>query len=101
MLFGLKKVGATYQQCMQSYFMGQSRRNLKVYVDDITVKTRWGDSVTLDLVETFSNLRRLNIRLNLEKCTFGVPQGKLLVYIITKCGIEANPNKISAIVEIS
>jgi hypothetical protein len=33
----------------------------------------------------------------LEKCTFGVPRGKLLGYIITECGIEANPNKISAI----
>jgi hypothetical protein len=38
--------------------------------------------------------------LNSEKCTFGVPQGKLLAYIITKCDIEANPDKISAIAEI-
>jgi hypothetical protein len=41
-----------------------------------------------------------NIKLNLEKCTFGVPWGKLLRYIITKCGIEANPDKISTIAEI-
>jgi hypothetical protein len=38
--------------------------------------------------------------LNPEKCTFGVPRGKLLGYVITECGIEANPNKMSAIAKI-
>jgi hypothetical protein len=52
------------------------------------------------LEETFNSHRRFNILLNLEKCTFGVPLGKLLGYIITKCSIEANPNKISSITEI-
>jgi hypothetical protein len=37
---------------------------------------------------------RFNIKLNLEKCTFGVPRCKLLGYIITQHGIEANPDKI-------
>jgi hypothetical protein len=52
------------------------------------------------LEETFNSHRRFNILLNLEKCTFRVPLGKLLGYIITKCSIEANPNKISSITEI-
>jgi hypothetical protein len=62
-----------------------------VYVNDIVVKTRCGDSLILDLEETFTNL---------EKCTFRVPRGKLLGYIIMKHGIEANLDKISAIAEI-
>ena len=45
----------------------------------------------------FANLRRFNIKLNLEKCVFGVPKGKLLGYIVSKRGIEANPEKITAI----
>jgi hypothetical protein len=45
-------------------------------------------------IDTFS------IRLNSEKCIIGVPRGKLLGYIITQHGIEANPDKISAIAEI-
>jgi hypothetical protein len=73
MSFGLKNVGATYQWCMKSYFKEQIRRNLEVYIDDIVIKTRQGDSLMLDLEETFTNLRQFNIRLNLEKCTFGVP----------------------------
>jgi hypothetical protein len=96
----VKKCGATYQQCLQSYFKEQIGHNLEVYVDDIIVKTRRGDSLINDLEKTFTNLRCFNIRLNPEKCTFEVPRGKLLGYIITRCDIEANPDKISAIVEI-
>jgi hypothetical protein len=101
MLFRLKNVGATYQWCMQSYFDGQIGHNLEVYIDDIIVKTRQDSSLIANLEETFTNLRRFNIRLNPEKCTFGVPRGKLLGYIITKRGIEVNPDKILAIAEIN
>jgi hypothetical protein len=102
MSFGLKNAGATYQRRMQSCFKEQIRRNLVLYVDDIVVKTQQDDSLIVDLEEeeTFTNLRRFNIRLNPEKCNFGVPQGKLLGYIISKRGIEANPDKILAIAKI-
>ena len=50
-----------------------------------------------NLATTFANLRRFNIRLNPEKCVFGVPKKKLLGYIVSKRGIEANPEKIMAI----
>jgi hypothetical protein len=63
-----------------------------VYVDDIVVKApRAGDLIAM-LDATFANLRRFSVKLNPEKCTFGVPKGKLLVY-----SIEANPEKITAI----
>jgi hypothetical protein len=100
MSFRLKNTGATYQRCMQSCFKGQIGRNLEVYVDDIIVRTQQSGSLIVDLEETFTNLRRFNIKLDLEKCTFGVPWGKLLGYIFTKHDIEANPNKISTIAEI-
>jgi hypothetical protein len=35
--------------------------------------------------------------LNLLKCTFGVPSGKLLGFLVSGRGIEANPEKIKAI----
>jgi hypothetical protein len=59
---------------MQSYFKEQIGRNLDVYIDDIIVKTRHGDSLILDLEETFTNLRHFNITLNPKKCTFGIPK---------------------------
>ena len=49
---------------------------------------------------TFANLRKFNIKLNPEKCTFGVPKGKLLGYIVSERGIEANRDKIAAITNI-
>jgi hypothetical protein len=101
MPYGLKNTGSTYQRCMQCYFEGQIGRNLEVYVDDMVMKTRHCSSLILDLEETFANLRHFNIKLNSEKCTFGISRGKLLTYIITKRVIEANPDKISAIAEIS
>ena len=45
----------------------------------------------------FTNLRRFNIRLNPKKCVFGVSKGKLLGYIVSERGIEANPEKITTI----
>jgi hypothetical protein len=57
-------------------------------------------SLIVGLEETFNNLWCFNIKLNLEKCTFGSPRGKLLGYIIIEHGIEANPDKISAITKI-
>jgi hypothetical protein len=53
-----------------------------------------------DLEETFANLRKVNIKLNPAKCTFGVPLGKLLGFLISHRGIEANPDKVKAIEEM-
>ena len=50
--------------------------------------------------ETFANLRKINLKLNPEKCVFGVPSGKLLGFFVSHRGIEANPGKIKAIKEI-
>jgi hypothetical protein len=86
---------------MQSCFKEQIGRNLEVYVDDVIVKTRQGDTLILDLQEIFTNLSCFNIKLNPKKCTFGVPRDKLLKYIVTKHCIEANPKKISAITKLS
>jgi hypothetical protein len=53
-----------------------------------------------DLKETFSNLGTNHIKLNLKKCMFGVPAGKLLSFIVSKRDIEVNPEKISAIMDM-
>jgi hypothetical protein len=73
MSFRLKNTGATYQWCMQLCFKEQIWCNLEVYVDDIVIKSRKIGSLISDLEETFSNLWWFNIKLNSEKCTFGVP----------------------------
>jgi hypothetical protein len=69
-------------------------------MDDVVIKTRNPDGLIVDLEETFSRLRRFRWKLNPTKCVFGVPSGKLLGFIITNRGIEANPVKISAITDM-
>ena len=66
-------------------------------MDDIMVKTKQHLTLLDDLKETFANLREYKVKLNSEKCVFGVPTGKLLGFLISEHGIEANPEKIKAI----
>ena len=70
---------------------------IAVYVDDIVVKMTQACNLIANLAAIFANLRRFNIKLNLEKCVFRVPKGKLLGYIMSERGIEANPKKNTAI----
>ena len=69
-------------------------------MDDIVVKSKWADEVVADLEQTFAKLRANGIKLNPEKCIFGVPRGMLLGFIISERGIEANLEKISAVTRI-
>ena len=97
MTFGLRNAGATYQRCMQKCLHDQIGKNVQVYVDDIVIKTKEQHTLLDDLRETFANLRRYRMKLNPTKCTFGVPVGKLLGFLVSSRGIEANPSKINAI----
>jgi hypothetical protein len=69
-------------------------------VDDVVIKTRVSSDLITDLEETFSSLRRFRWKLNPTKCVFGVPSGKLLGFIVSNRGIEANPVKIMAITDM-
>src|SRR3954465_1143892 len=100
MPFDLKNAGATYQRIVQSCLKEQIGRNVHAYVDDIVIKSQLADSLISDLTETFKNLRKYQMKLLPAKCTFGVPTGKLLGYIVSKRGIEANPEKINAIMDL-
>ncbi|GKV50663.1 hypothetical protein SLEP1_g57362 [Rubroshorea leprosula] len=75
----------------------QIGRNIKVYVDDMIVtNVRAGDHID-DMDETFQNLRRAQMKLNPLKCTFAVESGKFLGYVVSKKGIEINPEKVQAV----
>jgi hypothetical protein len=96
MPFELKNTRATYQRCLHE----QIDRNPEAYVDDIVVKSSKARDLIRDLLEIFNNLQKFKIKLNPEKCTFGVPSGKLLGYIVSAHGIETNPMKVKAILDM-
>ncbi|MBF3317682.1 hypothetical protein ISU75_19480 [Leptospira borgpetersenii serovar Hardjo-bovis] len=66
-------------------------------MDDIVVKSKNKATLIQDLDETFANLSRINLKLNPEKCVFGVPAGQLLCFLFSERGIDCNPVKIKAI----
>ena len=74
--------------------------NVKVYVDDILVKSL-DEGKHLDaLQETFDTLRQYNMKLNPSKCAFGISSGKFLGFMLSHREIEANLDKIQAIMDM-
>ncbi|XP_058211645.1 uncharacterized protein LOC131323822 [Rhododendron vialii] len=99
--FGLKNVGATYQRLVNKMFKQQIGRNVEVYVDDMLVKSAKARDHVTDLKEIFQVLRKYQMRLNSTKCAFGIFSGKFLGFMVSQRGIEANPEKIQAILTMS
>nr|CAB3453764.1 unnamed protein product [Digitaria exilis] len=97
MAFGLKNAGATFQRCMNQCLGDLVRRTVEVYVDDIVVKSKRADNLVQDLEATFDRLWANRVKLNPDKCVFGVSKGLLLGFVVSARGIEANPEKIAAI----
>ncbi|KAL0355476.1 UNVERIFIED_CONTAM: hypothetical protein Sradi_3994500 [Sesamum radiatum] len=73
---------------------------MEVYVDDMLVKSKKAPDHVKDLEETFSVLRKYKLKLNPGKCAFGVQGGRFLGFMVTHRGIEANPSKIKAILDM-
>ena len=101
MSFGLKNSGATYQRLINKIFAHQIERNVQVYVDDMPMKSQLEDGHLDDLKVTFDTLRSYNMKLNPSKCAFVVMAGKFLGFMESQRGIEVNPNKIQAIMEMT
>ena len=100
MPFGLKNAEATYQRLVNRMFSHQIGKNVEVYVDDMLVKIKDEANHLDDLKETFNTLRKYNMKLNPTKCVFAITLGKLLGFMVSQMGIEANPDKVKAIIEI-
>jgi hypothetical protein len=100
MTFRLKNGGATYQKCVHIILEFQIGRNVEAYIDDIVVKSKKQGDLHEDLKETFDNLCKYKIMLNPKKCELGVSSRKLLGYMVSSWGIDANPKKVEAIEQL-
>lgn len=100
MLFGLIDAGATFQRIINKVFAGQLRGNMEAYVNDLMVKSLLQNSHLQDIEECFATIRKHNMKLNPDKCTFALDVGKFLRFIISRHKIEANPEKIKAIMDM-
>jgi hypothetical protein len=94
---GLKNAGASFSRMTAKVLHSQIGKNVLTYLDDIIVKSTKQENHIADLQEIFANFRRAGLKLNPEKCVFGVKKGKFLGCLVSTKGIEANPSKIEAI----
>jgi hypothetical protein len=97
---GLKNAGGSFSRITAKVLHSQIGRNVLTYVDDIIVKSTKQENHIADLQETFANLRQAGLKLNPEKCVFRVKKGKFLGCLVSTKGIDANPNKIEAILRM-
>ena len=100
MPFGLKNAGATYQKQVNRMFQKQIGTSMEVYIDDMLVKSITTEFHIAHLSKAFQILREYNMKMNPAKCAFGVSAGKFLGFIVNNRGIEANPDKIKAMLDM-
>jgi hypothetical protein len=97
---GMKNAGPTFTGMTGEVFKPQISRNIQAYVDDLIIKSGERANHISDLAETFANMRIAGLKLNPEKCVFGVTKGKILGCLISAKRIEVNPDNIKAIREM-
>lgn len=100
MPFGLKNVGATYQRVVTTIFHDMMHKNMEDYVNDTLLQSMKRSTHLLKLGLILDKMEKFKLRLNPKKCAFGVTSGKLLGYIVSAKGIEVDPEKFKAIMEM-
>jgi hypothetical protein len=92
--FGLMNVGATFQRAMDIDFVEETRRFILIYLDDVTVYSKYDEEKIFHLRHVFEKCRKFGISLNPKKILFRLEEGKLLGHIISKDGIKIDPSRI-------
>ena len=100
MPFRLKNAGAIYQRLMNHVLQDHIGKNVKVYVDNIIIKSQGSEQHTKNLEQILNTLDKYKIKLNPDKCVFGVKARKFLGFMISHRGIEANPKNLEAILNM-
>jgi len=100
MPFGLKNARATYQRLVNIIFEALIGKTMEVYVDNMLVKLEQVTDHVSDLGEMFKVLKSYQMKVNPLKCAFGMAYEKFLEFMVNNRGIEVNPEKISALLDM-
>ena len=100
MSFGLKNAGDTYQRAAITILHDLIHKEVKVCVDDMIIKSKTREGHVLSFGKFFERLRQYQMKLNPQKCVFDITKGKLLGFMVSEKGIEANPTELKAILEM-
>lgn len=100
MPFGLKNSGATFTKTIFKMLHAQIGHTVEVYIDNLVVKSQKEYNHLQELADVFEILKFHKLCVNAEKCAFGVSAGKFLGHLVTRRGIEADPNQIKAVANL-
>lgn len=100
MPFGLKGAPATFQRAMDAFARSIPTVRVHAYLDDLIVISPTFNQHLKDLQTVFEQMRKMNLRVNRDKCQFVCQQFKYLGHIVTTEGIQTDPSKVSAIAEL-
>ena len=100
MPFGLKNVGVAYQRMAMALLHDMMHKKVEVYVDVMIVNSKDRECHITNVRKLFERIKEYRLRLNPQKCTFGVNAGILLGFLVSDKGIEVDPSKIKAILDI-
>ncbi|GJV87635.1 reverse transcriptase domain-containing protein [Tanacetum coccineum] len=99
--FELKNVGVTYQRLVDKAFQKQIGQNLKVYVDDLVIKSYTEQEVIKDIEETFKDPQRDKHEVKSQKSTFGMREDTFLGYKVNADRLKVCPDKVEAVLSLS
>jgi hypothetical protein len=100
MTFGLKNAGATYQRAMNYIFHKLIGKIVEIYIDDVVIKSLDHESHLDDVRKTLACTRKHGLKMNLNKCAFGVLAGEFLGFLVHEGGIEVGKKSMKAIDEV-
>ena len=100
MPFRIKNAGAIYQRMATTLLHDMMHNEVKVYVDDMIMKSKDREGQIANLRKFFERIKEYRLRLNPQKCTFGVIARKLLGFLASNRGIKVDPSKIKAILDM-
>ena len=101
MSFGLKNTRATYQRMITQKIGHMIWKTVEVYIDDMLIKSLRKEDHVADLTRVVGILWDSHLWLNVSKCTFGVSSGKFLGHMVSRRGIEANPDQIAGLIDLA
>jgi hypothetical protein len=101
MPFGLMNAGAMFQCAMDIAFIGEKDIFVVIYLDDITVFSKFDREHCCHLRKVFLKCRSFGISLNPKKSLFSMHEGKLLGHIVSTEEVRIEPRRVEAIQALS
>jgi hypothetical protein len=100
MTFGLKNAGATYQRAMNYIFHELIDKIVEIYIDDVAIKSLNHDMHLEDVKRTLECTRKHGLKMNPNKCAFGVSAAEFLGFLVHEGGIEVGKKSMKDIDEV-